>query len=291
MIGCLGLVIYGGGLLLAPKPAAPRRRVLRRRASLRSLFVRPHVAVMSIAALGARRGGRASLGPAAACRVAIGGRGPRDPRSSALVVLIGLASFAGTRMASGSATTDEERGTPVRRWRRRASRRRTGGSEFAPVAISTPGAAPAGVVSVLFRPFPWEARNVNALIAAAEGLLLLGLFAVSWRRRAQLSRSSRCVGRSWCSPAPTSSCSPIGFSFIANFGILARQRTQVLPMVLVLLALPLVRRPSSRRGRRVAGVDRTPGGPEEPVPTGGSTHAAERSGETAVASTRRRRCG
>jgi hypothetical protein len=51
------------------------------------------------------------------------------------------------------------------------------------------------------------------------------------------------------------------FSSIANFGILARERTQVLPFFLVLLAVPAVRRvpgqakPNDRRvdaGRRLA---------------------------------------
>jgi hypothetical protein len=58
----------------------------------------------------------------------------------------------------------------------------------------------------------------------------------------------------------------IAFSSIANFGILTRQRTQVLPLVLVFLVLPLESRRPERpaptieeRARELARSPRRPG--------------------------------
>ena len=100
-----------------------------------------------------------------------------------------------------------------------------------------PAEFPVAVISVLFRPFPWEARNAQSLIAASEGLVLLILFVVGRRRLVGAVRSILhtpyvvlCV--------VYSTLFIYGFSSFANFGILTRQRVQVLPFVVVLLCLP-----------------------------------------------------
>ncbi len=51
MIGCLGLIVYGGGLLLAPHPRV-RGAAFFVAGTLLVLLIRPHVAIMSIGALG-----------------------------------------------------------------------------------------------------------------------------------------------------------------------------------------------------------------------------------------------
>ena len=103
------------------------------------------------------------------------------------------------------------------------------------------------MVSVFFRPFPWEVRNVNTLIAGLEGVALLVALVVSQRRL-------RSIGRlAFRRPIVIFALVYIGmftvaFSNIGNFGILARQRTQALPLIVLLVALPLV--DDVRRDRR-----------------------------------------
>ena len=50
-----------------------------------------------------------------------------------------------------------------------------GGSEFEAVRVKSPAEFPNAVLAVLFRPWPWEAGNAQALIASAEGMMLLVL--------------------------------------------------------------------------------------------------------------------
>lgn len=101
----------------------------------------------------------------------------------------------------------------------------------------SPSRFPSALVSVVFRPFPWEATNPLAFVASLEGTILLGLFIVGRRRVVGAVRSMLrtpyvvlCV------------CYSVlfvyGFSSFANFGVLTRQRVQVFPFLLALLALP-----------------------------------------------------
>lgn len=101
----------------------------------------------------------------------------------------------------------------------------------------SPSRFPQAFVNVVFRPFPWEARNAQALIASAEGVFTLSLFVLGWRRilgalRAVLDTPYVIV----------SCCYAVlfvyGFSSFANYGILVRQRVQVLPFLLLLVSLP-----------------------------------------------------
>ena len=88
-------------------------------------------------------------------------------------------------------------------------------------------------MTVLLRPFLWEAHNLQAMFAALESLLWLGL---GWRgRRVFLERVRHLREQPW-----------LGFSVIyslililalgsaSNFGIIARQRVSILPFLLML---------------------------------------------------------
>ena len=112
-----------------------------------------------------------------------------------------------------------------------------GGSEFEPVRVKSPKEFPSAMLAVLFRPMPWEASNAQALIAAAEGTMLLVLCAAALP---QLVRLPKYLFRvPYVAYALTYTVMfVIAFSSIGNFGILTRQRTQVLPLLLVLLVLP-----------------------------------------------------
>lgn len=122
-----------------------------------------------------------------------------------------------------------------------------GGSQFTPVPFISPLGIPAAIVTVLFRPLPWEASSVQALATSLESLFLLGLIAVSWRR-------FRSLGEDFRNPYLVFSLVYAllfiwAFSRFGNFGIIARQRVLVLPFVLILASLPPVTSRSRDRKR------------------------------------------
>lgn len=247
LIGCLGLVIYGGALLLAPKPRLAGIGWFGLGLAVLAL-VRPHIAYMSIGALGVAVG----VGALRSERIAGTLRG-RAVRLIGLAVLLGAASVTGTMVSQRFAADEQRAGSASTQATLQATlaQTSTGGSEFVPPAITNPTELPLGVASVLFRPMVWEARSVNALIAATEGVLLLGLFAVSWRRvgaffKLVLRRPFLVFALGYVLVFA------VGFSYLANFGILARQRTQMMPMVLVLLAIPAAGALRDRRGSAYA---------------------------------------
>jgi hypothetical protein len=103
-------------------------------------------------------------------------------------------------------------------------------------------ALPRGVVRVLLEPFPWEVRNVNSALAAAENLFIAALL-ISYSRRIMVI--FRAIAR-----VPYflfSSFLTVGllllFSFLPNLGLLSRQRVQMLPFLFGVLVAPA----SSRR--------------------------------------------
>lgn len=112
-----------------------------------------------------------------------------------------------------------------------------GGSAFTPTSLGHPLGVPAAVGTMLFRPFPWEARGAPMLMQSLEGLLLLWLF---WVRRSSLRNMWACLREN---PYVVFALA-YAFAFIlafagfSNFGIVARQRTLMIPFFLVLLALP-----------------------------------------------------
>lgn len=113
-----------------------------------------------------------------------------------------------------------------------------GGSAFTPVPLESPLGVPAAIVTLLFRPFPWEASNVQMLAQSLEGLFLIWLAVTAWPRLRALpqllKRNPYLVFALVYAMAFI-----IAFAGFANFGILARQRVLMLPFFLVLLALPL----------------------------------------------------
>ena len=112
-----------------------------------------------------------------------------------------------------------------------------GGSEFDGVDGRSLTDLPAAVVAVLFRPFPHEATNAQSLFASLEGVVLMFVVARSWRRLASVPAMLLQVP--YVALVATYSLGfIIAFSTFGNFGILARQRVQLFPFALVLLALP-----------------------------------------------------
>ena len=116
-------------------------------------------------------------------------------------------------------------------------RTQKGGSSFTPSVLESPERLPLAVVTVLFRPLLFEARNLQAILAALEGSVLMLWCVWRWRWIWSAIRSIR------RQPYVAMAIAYVGvfvfgFSSIANFGLLARQRVQMLPFLFVLLAIP-----------------------------------------------------
>lgn len=127
--------------------------------------------------------------------------------------------------------------------------RRTGeaGSSFNASSPNNPlGFAVAGA-TVLFRPFPFEAHNLQATLASLEGLSLGALCLLSLRRLARLPVIL--LRRPYVTFCVVYTFAFIyAFSALANFGVLARERSQLLPLLFVALCIQGPGRTSSEDG-------------------------------------------
>jgi hypothetical protein len=111
-----------------------------------------------------------------------------------------------------------------------------GGSKFAPSALTSPKRAPIAVVTVLFRPILPDAENFQEGLAALEGTLLL-LFTLA-RIRWGIAALRSVLRQPYVALAAAyTGLFIIAFSSFANFGLLIRQRSSVLPFFLVLLSV------------------------------------------------------
>jgi hypothetical protein len=117
--------------------------------------------------------------------------------------------------------------------------RRSGenGSTFKASSPNNPAGFSLAGITVLFRPFPGEVRNAQGIATSLECLTLLVLFLLALRRLVRLPLES--LRRPYVAFAVVYTFAFIyAFSSIVNFGILARQRSQLLPLVFVLLCIP-----------------------------------------------------
>jgi hypothetical protein len=121
-----------------------------------------------------------------------------------------------------------------------------GGSQFTAPIVSSPTDVPLAAFTVLFRPLPTDGgAEALQVIVALEGAFLFFLTLVRLRGVARAVQSIR------RQPFVAYALSYTGlfvvaFSSVANFGLLARQRVQLMPLFLVLLAIP--HRVSERSG-------------------------------------------
>jgi hypothetical protein len=233
MLFTVGLAAYGTARLLTGRPW--RGLALAGTALWLGALVRPHVT------------GMAALALVVAYLVArpprrLGALGP-VVKLFALVALVAVAALLLGKTSSyllEKGIDPQEGVTNVAD----ESARRTGqgGSTFdAPSAIGSPAKLPLAIVTVFFRPFPFEAHNAQVAVTALESTLLLGLLLARRRGVWQALRHPR--RRPYVAfVAVYSLLFVFAFSTISNFGILARERTQVLPFFLVLLAIPALRR-------------------------------------------------
>ena len=114
-----------------------------------------------------------------------------------------------------------------------------GGSAYNPPSIRDPLGLPKQVITVLFRPFPWEAHRLAALVLSFEGLSLLGLSIY------RVGAIKRALGSLNKDPYVVFIVLfvlifMVAFMPTGNFSLLGRQRLQMFPLFFMLLAYPWV---------------------------------------------------
>jgi hypothetical protein len=192
--------------------------------------VRPHIPVMALVSLGlalllarrpARHAGRATTSGVA--------------KVAGFVVLIGIGALLATQLGDFLNARDLTVDSAITQ---NTDRTAQGGSAFQPANPQNPIGYAKAAVTILFRPFPFEAHGIEQLLTAVEALALAGLCIVSWRRLASVPFRLR--GDPYVAYALSM---VLMFIFvlgtIGNFGILARQRSQVVPFLFVLLCVNL----------------------------------------------------
>jgi hypothetical protein len=235
----LGITTYGCALLLARRRSATLYLAI----GLAGVFaVRPHMALLSIAGLTLgyvlRRG--ATHGQVALSKV----------RTVLGLCMIGVVTLLAIRQVSAFFGIDEfNLDTATDTLEQSGGQTAGGGSEFEGGGTSLRN-LPMNIVTVLFRPFAFEVNNIQALLAALEGTLLLVLFVLALPRLRSIPRRLRKQPYiTYCVTYAILFC--YMFASFQNFGILARQRVLVFPVVLALLCLPLATSgPRRLRNRR-----------------------------------------
>ena len=97
---------------------------------------------------------------------------------------------------------------------------------------------PWAAVTVLFRPFPWEAAGPLGILSGIEGVAVLALAISALPGIVSQARNVMERGQLLFTAAYISIFIFL-FSAIGNFGILSRQRAQVIPFVLLIIAFGL----------------------------------------------------
>jgi hypothetical protein len=99
---------------------------------------------------------------------------------------------------------------------------------------------------VLLRPFPWETTESLQLLASFESVALAAFIAVRFRSlRASITQARERPFLLFCWILIALYAAT--FASFANFGLLVRQRSLILPAVFVLLSVEPVRRVTRRR--------------------------------------------
>ena len=110
-----------------------------------------------------------------------------------------------------------------------------GGSAFTPPDITTPWGFLLAFPSVLFRPYLWETHNLAALISSLEGAFLLVLLLWHWRSlRATLQLPLNAYAGFLLAYVVLLT---LILNSLGNLGLLARQRTMLIPFLLMLACL------------------------------------------------------
>lgn len=245
---CLGLASYGGARLLVGRPSVGA--VAATALGITGAgFVRPHFAAIWAGALVV----------ALVVGVITGRTGSRAKSRFVTLLFAGIAvaglvfvASVTLRYLDPSGESDDTASTSIVSTDRISSifdetERRTelGGSSFEVIDVSGPQDWPYAIVRTLTRPMLLEARNVAQLLPAVEMSVLLVLAAVGWRRIINIPRMA--LRSPYVLFALLVLCTfGLAFTSIGNLGILTRQRSLIMPLLMLLVCVP----PRQRRGDR-----------------------------------------
>jgi hypothetical protein len=153
-----------------------------------------------------------------------------------------------------------------------------GGSEIESAAVTSPARLPLAIITVLFRPLIHEGTSAQMLLSALEGTVLLIFtiwkFPVMWRNKSLLRQRPYLLMCFFYTGGFI-----IAFSAFQNLGILARQRVQVLPMLLALLVALTSERAKEKDEAELERLRRrAPRSAEGPAPTTSTVNGARPEG-------------
>lgn len=221
MMFCIGVVVYGLARMFEHMPGGIPIVLAGLGASA---MIRPHITLMlAVAVMGASTITRSRTAP---------GDLPLAKWLRVIVFIVAVA--VAMSVASSFLKVDNLDAENVNATLQATNARTSqGGSSF---GGGSPAAYPLSVVTVMFRPFPFEAGNLQSAIASVETTLLLVLFV---RRRAGVREAFRRL-RSNGLLAFVLVYSALFFyvySSFGNFGLLARQRVQLYPLVIMFICI------------------------------------------------------
>ena len=249
MLFSLGLAALGAARLFTRRPGGYTLSFL---GVLLTYLVRPHVAMIMLVAFGfALVVGRGHPRPTRALTPA------SITKLAAIVLLLVATSVVATRTANYLGIENLQPTSTEEAFQETQEKTAKGGSEFSPVDATNPIGYPQAAVTILFRPFPFEASASDQLATSLEALGLALLIIVSSRRLLSVPWRSRVQPYVALSLAFVLMFFFV-FAVISNFGILARERTMMLPFAFVLLAVTALPPSSAVRssvasGRRSVG--------------------------------------
>jgi hypothetical protein len=166
-----------------------------------------------------------------------------------LVVILALGAVLATRAANLLNANDVNSSSITTALNESAARTGQGGSAFSAPNPKNPIGYAEAAVTVLFRPFPGEASGFEGIASSVEALFLLCLVVASRNRLRSIPRLVRST------PYVTHSLAFLlmfvfAFGTIGNFGLLARERIQMLPFLFVLVSVPAVVHTKGPKTRR-----------------------------------------
>lgn len=251
MVGCLGAITWGLTCLFMG-----RRRIIGVATLLAGAWlvatVRPHL--LMVVLVGLAGGLLARSASNQRTRAAVGSR------VILLLLLVPLVVFGMSRMDRFFGTTGEDRGDAITATLEKTDQQTSvGNSSFETRPVRNPLQLPLAAVNVFYRPFLFEASGPS-LVSALEGTVLLGLTVWSgrwlWRIGPAVHRSQFAA---FCAGYVLAFV--FAFSNIGNAGILARQRVQLFPFVIL---MAMAAREHHRVHLQSAGTTGTESSPQVP---------------------------
>lgn len=238
----LGVAAFGAALVLTRQSRTTFGAGLTLFGLIGAAFVRPHFAAIWAGGILVALVARVMLD--AMRRSDTGGDERRRVQASSIVLLgiavVGFAIIATVTLNFLPSAADDDSSTSDQFssiFETAEDRTTTGGSAFNPISVNNPRDWPYAVYRTITRPLLNEANGIAAMLPALEmtALLFVGVF--SWRRLVNAPKlmlttpyvvfAALCVFTFG-----------VAFSSIGNLGILVRQRSLILPLVLVFWCLP-----------------------------------------------------